>query len=437
MNKTRLVGRLREISNHIIPSSSSTFSEADSPTLLLVLPEGGIVGTSLCITQERQHRIILDGSVVVTYVISDSRLLGLDISSVGTPYEGATSHIPKYKLLTISLPDSMLKGISIPDFWAAVYALFTLYHDQEHIPIILTLVSNVDEINQYLLSTGLARTHVRPDARKFKSDNDVLFLSRAAFWQGAGTVGYHRRSWLRNPQPPFPNIPSFTRNEKVIAMHPLRPKKPEQGEVLYRRWCSAVNQMLELRYFDLDGVHDETETGSNPTKSSRHMEAFHRWHNDERVNSAWGERGSLETHRGYVEAVLADPHVLPCMLSWDGELMGYVEIVYVKENHVAQYYPAGVVPGDWERGVHVLVGEDKFLGGGRSEIWLRSLVHYLFLADPRTDRVAGEPRESNEAIFKVALHSGFHWQTTFDFPYKRSALLLNPREKFFNLCHLR
>ena len=53
------------------------------------------------------------------------------------------------------------------------------------------------------------------------------------------------------------------------------------------------------------------------------------------------------------------------MLSWNGELMGYVEIVYTKEDHVAMNYPAGVVPGEWERGIHVLVGEDKFLGGGR------------------------------------------------------------------------
>ncbi|KAJ3501146.1 hypothetical protein NLJ89_g9471 [Agrocybe chaxingu] len=124
------------------------------------------------------------------------------------------------------------------------------------------------------------------------------------------------------------------------------------------------------------------------------------------------------------------------MLSWDGELMGYIEIVYTKEDHTAQHYPVDVVPGDWERGIHVLVGESKFLGGGRSEIWIRSLVHYIFLADPRTDRVLGEPDQENTAIIKVALNSGFHIQTIIDFPYKRSAMVLNPREKFFKLCRL-
>ena len=89
------------------------------------------------------------------------------------------------------------------------------------------------------------------------------------------------------------------------------------------------------------------------------MIAFHKWHNDERMNTARSERGRLETYREYIEQLIADPHALTCMLGWDRELMGYVEIVYVKENHVAPHYPSG---GDWERGIHVLVGENKFLG---------------------------------------------------------------------------
>ncbi|KAF9457052.1 acyl-CoA N-acyltransferase [Collybia nuda] len=119
------------------------------------------------------------------------------------------------------------------------------------------------------------------------------------------------------------------------------------------------------------------------------------------------------------------------MMSWDGELMGYVEIVWVKENHSGQYYPNDVIVGDWEWGVHVLVGEDKFLGGGRLAIWLRSLVHYIFLADARTERVIGEPKETNVAMIKTAVNASFHVHMTIDFSYKRSVLLLNPQERFF------
>ncbi|PPQ92986.1 hypothetical protein CVT25_000187 [Psilocybe cyanescens] len=431
--------RLQSVENH-----TSSFGKREQDTHLLVLPDGGKVATSLAVGEAKINEIVLNGSFILTYTISETHAYAFDITSVGTRYQGATTHVPKYSLYTISAPlstsiPSRPKDISLSDFWVGIYALFTLYPDNEHIPFAITSIPNVEEIKSYLLTTGLARTYPTSgiSAKKAIPTNDILFLSRMTFWQGAGTTGYHCLSWILNPKIPFPIMPSVTRNEKVIALHPLRPSKPQPGEFLYRRWCNDVKQTFEITYFDLEGTHDGSKTLAGPSGLSRHMAAFHRWHNDERVNSAWGERGSLETHRDYVESLLADPHVLPCMMSWDGELMGYVEIIYAKEDHVAQHYPTGVTPGDWERGIHVLVGEDKFLGGGRAEIWVRSLVHYIFLADPRTDRVCGEPSQANIAIVKVASKSGFHIETTFDFPYKRSALILNPREKFFKLCRLR
>ncbi len=46
-----------------------------------------------------------------------------------------------------------------------------------------------------------------------------------------------------------------------------------------------------------------------------------------------------------------------------------------------------------------------------AEIWIRSLCHYIFLADPRTDRVVGEPSSDNVPIDKAGIASGFHTQT--------------------------
>lgn len=46
-----------------------------------------------------------------------------------------------------------------------------------------------------------------------------------------------------------------------------------------------------------------------------------------------------------------------------------------------------------------------------AEIWIRSLCHYIFLADPRTDRVAGEPSSDNVPIAKASEASGFHTET--------------------------
>ncbi|EIW77302.1 hypothetical protein CONPUDRAFT_109849 [Coniophora puteana RWD-64-598 SS2] len=265
---------------------------------------------------------------------------------------------------------------------------------------------------------------------------------RATFWQGAGTTGYHTRGWIppspsspsfsdsatasgTHAYPPFPFVPSFTRTDTVIASHPLRPTKPAPGEVMYRKWCPGVEPagaMLEFAHFDL---------GSSVDEETAHFRAFHKWHNDPRVNKGWNEQGSKEHHRRYLEGLNSNPNVIPMIMSWDGEVMGYVEFVWIKENHTAPYVPGGA--RDYDRGIHVLVGENKFRGFARTQAWHRALFHYCFLADPRTDRVIGEPKLDNPAILKVDLDSAMHFETIFDFPYKRSVLTSQPRERFFRL----
>ncbi|KAG6914718.1 hypothetical protein DXG01_015748, partial [Tephrocybe rancida] len=390
--------RLRSIHNHTAPLPEKIDG------LVLVLPKGDRVFASVTanangtLTQLRFNK-----TPIVDYHIHENVSFALELSAIGTRYEGATKHIPKSNLFELSSPDEptgIPRDVAIAKLWAAIYALFTLYRTQEHILIRFASVPNAEELMRYLSISGLGR--LAQGSKRVEGIANSIFLSRAAFWQGAGTTGYHGHGWLLTPAPVFPNTPSFTRSDMVIAAHPLRPPKPRAGEVLYRRYCSAVGKSLEFIAFDVNG-NSERDGGL-----SQHMAAFHKWHNDERVNSAWGERGSLETHRDYVEGLLADPGVVPIMMSWDGELMGYVEIVWAKENHVSQYYPADCPVGDWERGLHVLVGEDKFLGG--SELWLRSLAHYLFLADPRTHRVVGEPKAANVSMVKAAQTAGYRIQ---------------------------
>jgi hypothetical protein len=98
-----------------------------------------------------------------------------------------------------------------------------------------------------------------------------------------------------------------------------------------------------------------------------------------------------------------------------------------KENHVGPYISDG--PGDWDRGLHVLVGEDKFRGAERCKLfitvhqpdltknnraatqWHRALIHYCFLTDPRTEKVMAEPKAANTSVLKVQLDSAMHIAT--------------------------
>lgn len=372
--------RLQAICEHTSPKSTQTKSIEE---LVTRLPTGERV-THFDGPSGPQIRI--DGKPVLEYqVLCDT--VALDLTSVNTELEGITQHVPRYNVLKLTFPET----VPIASFWSALSALFTLYREQEHLPIIFYSVLNHPELSAYLLSSGLGRLYPNEDRTPRILERDVYFISRAAFWQGAGAEGYHEHSWLRDPRKPIPAVDAFTRSSKVIARHPLRPQKPTPGQLLYRRYCAHVGQFLEIHYFDLDGVTDKWKQEDG---ISRHLAAFNKWHNDDRVNSAWGERGGLEKHRKYLEDVITDPHVLPCMMSWDGELMGYCEIMYTKEDHVAQHYPEGIAVGDWERNVHILTGERKFLGNGRGE-------SSLFGTIPSMTDGLQQPRYTFAACFTI------------------------------------
>lgn len=289
-----------------------------------LLPDQTRVNIVQLQTDTRGTQIWVDNVPLCTYHSLD-RTAALLLSAVGTPHERTATHVPRYPLLEIH--PSSTRRITEQDAWTIIYALFVRHHEQETIPIVLSpAIDNRTDLCAYILHSGLGRT-----APSKQAEPDDLFLSRAAFWQGAGIHGYHARGWLppsssltRHAASPFPSVQSFTRTPLVITAHPLRPPKPLPGEVLYRRYCPTVGETLEFTYFD---VGEEGRVTS-------HLEAFHKWHNDDRVNSGWNEQGSLEQHRQYLYSVLNNPGVLPMVMSWNGELMGYLELVYIK---VRQY----------------------------------------------------------------------------------------------------
>jgi acetyl CoA:N6-hydroxylysine acetyl transferase len=213
-------------------------------------------------------------------------------------------------------------------------------------------------------------------------------------------------NWLADPdRPPFPPFYEMTEGKR----HPRRPPKPEG--LVYARFIPWLAQVVSFRVANLD---DD-------------LLLVHRWMNDPRVASAWNEAGDLDKHRRYLSGLLADPHMLPMIGSFDGVPFGYFEIYWAKENRLAPFYDAD----DYDRGWHVLVGEDAFRGRRFISAWLPSLMHYMFLDDCRTRRIVGEPAASHRQQLRNLEVSGFAKIKNFDFPHKRATLVVLLRERFF------
>lgn len=194
--------------------------------------------------------------------------------------------------------------------------------------------------------------------------------------------------------------------------HPMRPQ-PQQGE-LYRRYIPELQQSLSLLGLELDA----------------HLPLFNQWQNNPRVAAFWEQTGSLDEHKSYLQEQLANDKNQLLIVCLDNEPFAYIEAYWSKEDRIAPYYQAG----DYDRGIHMLVGEEHHRGTHKIAAWLPSVCHYLYLSDPRTERIVSEPRADNEKMMAYLQHYGFAKVKEFNFPHKRAALMSQLRDTFFNDC---
>ncbi|KAF2276889.1 uncharacterized protein EI97DRAFT_418001 [Westerdykella ornata] len=312
--------------------------------------------------------------------------------------------------------------------WLIAYALISLHPLVENFRI---LFSGNDEASLVpeLYATGLFHPHPKGSKASLPHDGHLLF--RATFWQGAGSPFGARPVWapcltadnkpITKEYPPFPfhtapttQFPALPRH----TMHPVREPKPVPGSIIYSRWIPHLQEHFTMVALDY----------TNP----EHLHLFHVWQNDPRVAAGWNETGTLEQHREYLRKLHEDPHVLTMFAAFNDKLFAYFEVYWAMEDHMGAHYLAQ----PYDRGRHSLVGDVSFRGPYRVSAWWSSLMHYMFLDEPRTQNIVGEPAATSSTVLAYDFAHGFHVEKLIDLPHKRSALMMVSREKFFMLSPL-
>lgn len=225
------------------------------------------------------------------------------------------------------------------------------------------------------------------------------YIVRSDFWQ--------LPLWLQNRPVASAEKMQFDASRQLF--YPVRPLRPE-GEV-YRRYNPQIKHTLSFRLVD----------------AAQDAARFTRWMNIPRINAFWGMAAPQVELEHYLQKQLDSLYSYPLMGCFDDQPFGYFEVYWAAEDHTGRHYRWHA----FDRGVHMLVGEEAWRGAHFIRSWLRGLTHYLLLDEPRTQRIVAEPRYDNQRLFRHLSTAGYQTLKEFDFPHKRSRLVMSERQPFF------
>ncbi|KAL5933679.1 hypothetical protein ACKVV1_005628 [Pyricularia oryzae] len=327
-----------------------------------------------------------------------------------------------------ALWDAKRSALPTPaQLWLLAYLVFTVRPAEEAFRLTLDDGTSTAEgpraLGSRLKDLMLAVDHPVDSTDGAAPPSELLVL-RSTFWQGAGSPFGSRPVWApdeagTSSYPLAPLDGTLTAIPgTALCWHPRRPAKPRPGSVVYSRYVPHLAETFSM--VALDWTDDA------------HLGLFHAWQNDPRVSQGWNETGTLDQHREYLRRLHEDPHQFAVLAAFEGVFFAYFEIYWAKEDRLGAYYQSG----DFDRGRHSLVGDVRFRGPHRVSAWWSSLMHFLYLDEPRTTAVVGEPKSANSTVLSYDFIHGFGVEKFVDLPHKRSGLMHCSRERFFQLCPL-
>lgn len=155
------------------------------------------------------------------------------------------------------------------------------------------------------------------------------------------------------------------------------------------------------------------------------VERLHSWMHEKHVIPFWNLNVSLENYTAHLQRFLQDDHQTLLIGEIDGVPMSYWESYWVKEDIIGTCYPFG----EYDQGIHLLIGPKKFLGKGFIYPLLLTILYKKFQV-VETNQIIAEPDIRNEKMIHVFKKCGFQPVKEVELPDKTGLLMICEREGF-------
>jgi RimJ/RimL family protein N-acetyltransferase len=165
-----------------------------------------------------------------------------------------------------------------------------------------------------------------------------------------------------------------------------------------------------------------------PVEVARDLNTLHDWSGRAHVREYWDLGRSRADVARYLESKIGSGYLQPHLIRINGENAGYAELYQYNLDPVAGYFPGQ--PGD--RGWHIFLGEERFIGSGYAVYAGREILRQLF-AYADCQRVLCEPDERNERMLRFVRKIGHRQVATVDLPDKRARIMECTRANFQEL----
>lgn len=182
----------------------------------------------------------------------------------------------------------------------------------------------------------------------------------------------------------------------------------------------------ELRAFEKE-LASGVKISLRPFDLSKDLETFYQWHQKDYIDEFWEMKQSKEELGAYILGLTKSYYQSPMIFEVDGISVGYFEVYWAFDDRIAPYCS----PEVHDCGIHLLIGNESYLKTRYVLDSINLVSEYIFQKDEKTKRIWAEPRHDNTKIIRISQRlPGWTFIKEFDFPHKRSALLVNERDVF-------